>query len=117
MLYLITLISFSLSASFLCAEQVDWPKVNEEAMRNYQSLVRIDSTTTEAGVAAFVRKILETEGIQVTMAAKDPAHPNIIARIQGNGSKRPLLIMGHSDTVKIDPSKWTFPPFSATIDG
>ena len=25
--------------------------------------------------------------------------------------------MGHSDTVKIDPAKWTFPPFSATRNG
>ena len=49
--------------------------------------------------------------------AKDPARPNVIARLKGNGSKKPLLIMGHSDTVKVDPAKWTFPPFSATIDG
>ena len=42
---------------------------------------------------------------------------NLIARLKGNGSKRPLLIMGHSDTVKVDPAKWTFPPFSATRDG
>jgi acetylornithine deacetylase/succinyl-diaminopimelate desuccinylase-like protein len=25
--------------------------------------------------------------------------------------------MGNSDTVKIDPAKWTFPPFSATRNG
>ena len=76
-------------------------------MRNYQSLVQIDSTTTEAGVAAFVKKTLEAEGIAVSMVAQDPAHPNVIARIKGNGSKKPLLIMGHSDTVKVDVSKWT----------
>jgi acetylornithine deacetylase/succinyl-diaminopimelate desuccinylase-like protein len=99
------------------AQAIDWPKVNEEAMRNYQSLVQIDSTTTEAAVAQFVKKTLEAEGIPVTLAAKDPARPNVIARLKGNGTKKPLLIMGHSDTVKIDPSKWTFPPFSATRNG
>ena len=99
------------------SQQIDWAKANDEAMRNYQSLVQIDSTTTEAGVAAFVKKTLEAEGIAVTIAAKDPAHPNVIARIKGNGSKKPLLIMGHSDTVKVDPSKWTFPPFSAARNG
>ena len=51
------------------------------------------------------------------MVAKDPARANIIARLKGNGSKRPLLIMGHSDTVRVDPAKWTFPPFSATREG
>ena len=99
------------------AQKIDWPKVNDEAMRNYQSLVQIDSTTTEAAVAQFVKKTLEAEGIPVTLAAKDPARPNVIARIKGNGTKKPLLIMGHSDTVKIDVSKWTFPPFSATRNG
>ncbi|HWE53303.1 MAG TPA: M20/M25/M40 family metallo-hydrolase [Bryobacteraceae bacterium] len=99
------------------AQQIDWPKVNEEAMTNYQSLVRIDSTASEAGVAAFVKETLEAEGIAVTVVAKDPARPNVIARIKGNGTRKPLLIMGHSDTVKIDPSKWTFPPFSATRNG
>src|SRR6185437_393010 len=56
----------------------------------------------------------EAEGIAVTVAAKDPARANLIARLKGNGSKRPLLIMGHSDTVRVDAAKWTFPPFSAT---
>src|SRR5215467_4592715 len=70
------------------AQNIDWQKVNDEAMRNYQSLVQIDSTTTEAGVAAFVKKTLEAEGIAVSIVAKDPAHPNVIARIKGNGSKK-----------------------------
>jgi acetylornithine deacetylase/succinyl-diaminopimelate desuccinylase-like protein len=99
------------------AQQIDWPKVNAEAMRNYQSLVQIDSTTTETGVAQFVKKVLEAEGIEVKIVSKDPAHPNVIARIKGNGTKKPLLILGHSDTVKVDPPKWSFPPFSATING
>jgi acetylornithine deacetylase/succinyl-diaminopimelate desuccinylase-like protein len=104
-------------ASSVVAQQIDWAKFNDEAMRNYQSLVRIDSTTSEAGVAEFVKKTLEAEGIQVTIVAKDPARPNVIARLKGNGSKKPLLIMAHSDTVKVDVSKWTFPPFSATRNG
>src|SRR5690242_12389976 len=99
------------------AQQIDWPKVNDEAMRVYQSLVRIDSTTSEAGVAQFVKETLEAEGIPVSIVSKDPARPNIIAGIKGNGTKKPLLIMGHSDTVKVDPSKWTFAPFSATRNG
>ena len=33
--------------------------------------------------------------------------------IKGNGKKRPLLLMGHTDTVNVDPKKWSHPPFSA----
>src|SRR5215472_7672931 len=60
------------------SQQIDWQKVNDEAMRNYQSLVQIDSTTTEVGVASFVKKTLEAEGIAVSIVAQDPAHPNVI---------------------------------------
>ena len=40
-----------------------------------------------------------------------------MARLKGSGTKRPLLIMGHTDVVNVDPKKWTHPPFSATRDG
>ena len=89
-------------------------------MRHFQALVQIDSTDppgNETRVVDYVRKVFDAEGIQYIVAAKDPARANIVARLRGNGSKRPLLIVGHSDTVKVDPSKWTFPPFSATRDG
>jgi acetylornithine deacetylase/succinyl-diaminopimelate desuccinylase-like protein len=99
------------------AQTIDWNKTGEEGMRHFQSLVQSDSTASEAKVAEYVKRVLETEDITVTLVAKDPAHPNVMARIKGNGSKKPLLIMGHSDTVKIDPAKWTFPPFSATRNG
>jgi acetylornithine deacetylase/succinyl-diaminopimelate desuccinylase-like protein len=102
------------------AQTPDWPKVNEEAMRHYQALVRIDTTDppgNETKVAEYLKKVLEAEGIPVIVAAKDPARANIIARLKGNGSKKPLLIMGHSDEVRVDASKWTFPPFSATRNG
>lgn len=102
----------SISAS---SQQLDWAKLNAEGMRHFENLVRIDSTAPpgEAKVAEYVKGVLETEGIQVTLAAKDPTRPNVIARLKGNGAKKPLLIMGHSDTVKIDAAKWTLPPFSA----
>ena len=99
------------------AQVPDWSKVDPEAMRYFQALVQIDSTDppgNETRVVEYVKKVLEAEGIPVTVAAKDPARANLIARLKGNGSKRPLLIMGHSDTVQVDAAKWTFPPFSAT---
>jgi acetylornithine deacetylase/succinyl-diaminopimelate desuccinylase-like protein len=102
------------------AQTPDWPKINDETMRHFLALVQIDSTNppgNETKVAEYVKKVLDAEGIPAILAAQDPARANVIARLKGNGSKRPLLIMGHSDTVKIDASKWTFPPFSATRNG
>jgi acetylornithine deacetylase/succinyl-diaminopimelate desuccinylase-like protein len=102
------------------AQTPDWTKVNDEAMRHFQALVRIDSTDppgNETKVVEYVKKVLDAEGIPATLVAKDPARANLIARLKGNGSRKPLLIMGHSDTVRVDPAKWTFPPFSATRQG
>ncbi len=49
--------------------------------------------------------------------ALEPHRPNVVARLKGNGSKRPLLLMAHTDVVNVDPKKWTHPPFSATREG
>ncbi len=109
--------SFFLAASLaLAVEPPDWNKVNEETLKHYQALVQIDSTDppgNETRVVDYVRKVLDAEGIPYIVAAKDPARANIIARLKGNGSKRPLLIVGHSDTVKVDEKKWIYPAFSA----
>src|ERR1700722_20474532 len=92
---------FALLASTLPAgaQAPDWSKINDEAMRHFQALVQIDSTNppgNETHVADYVKKVLEAEGIPVTLAAQDPARANVIARLKGNGSKRPPLIMGPS---------------------
>ena len=99
------LLPFLLAASLLPGQSPDWPKLNQEAMRHFQALVQLDTTNppgNETRVVEYVKKVLEAEGIAVTVAAKDPARANLIARLKGNGSKRPLLIMGHSDTVRVD---------------
>src|SRR5919206_11932 len=49
--------------------------------------------------------------------ALDPNGPNVVARRKGNGQKRPLLVMGHTDVVTVDAAKWKHPPFSATREG
>jgi acetylornithine deacetylase/succinyl-diaminopimelate desuccinylase-like protein len=102
------------------AQSPDWLKIDDELMRHYQAILRINTTDppgNETKVVDYIQKVLQGEGIPVTIAAKDPARANLIARLRGNGSKRPILLMGHTDTVQVDPAKWMFPPFSATRDG
>src|SRR5580704_1887364 len=116
MRYLIPL----LLAYGVSAQSIAWQKINEETLKHYSALVQIDSTDppgNETKVVDYVRKVLDAEGIPYIIAAKDPARANLIARLKGNGTKKPILIMGHTDTVKVDASKWTFPPFSAARDG
>jgi len=101
------------------AQTPDWPQANAEMLRHFTAVVRIDTTAgNETKVVEYIRKALEDEGIPVIVSAKEPTRVNLIARIKGNGSKRPLLIMGHTDTVKVDAAKWiNFGPFSAERSG
>lgn len=102
------------------AAEPDWARLNEETLRHFQAIVRIDTSDPpghEAPAVAYLKKVLEAEGIPVKVLAKDPRRPNLVARLKGNGSKKPLLILGHTDVVNVEPSKWpTFGPFSAARD-
>ena len=98
----------------------DWSALEEETLKHFRTLLQFDTSDPpgrELPAAEYIYDVLRAEGIDVEMLATDSARPNVLARIQGNGSKRPLLLMAHTDVVNVDPEKWQFPPFSATVDG
>jgi acetylornithine deacetylase/succinyl-diaminopimelate desuccinylase-like protein len=98
----------------------DWSRLEDETMQHFQALLRFDTSNppgNEKLATDYLQRVLEGEGIAARVFALDPNRPNLVARIKGNGSKRPILLMGHTDVVTVDPKKWTFPPFSATRDG
>ncbi|MGH9838586.1 MAG: M20/M25/M40 family metallo-hydrolase [Blastocatellia bacterium] len=100
--------------------QPDWAKIEEETMRHFQAILRLDTSNppgNEGVVVDYLKSVLEREGIETKTFALDPKRSNLVARLRGNGKKRPVLIMGHTDVVKVDPAKWTHPPFSATREG
>ena len=114
-------VCLALTASTLGAAEPDWTKINAEMLRHFQSLVRLDTSDppgNEAPAVEYIRKVLDAEGIPSKVLYTDPKRPNIVARIKGNGSKKPILVMGHTDVVNVEPSKWpTFGPFSAERNG
>jgi acetylornithine deacetylase/succinyl-diaminopimelate desuccinylase-like protein len=95
----------------------NWSAVEEETMRHYQALLRFDTVAKERPAAEYIKQVLDENGIPAQIYALEPDRPNVVARLKGNGTKRPLLVMGHTDVVPVDVSKWKFPPFSATRDG
>jgi len=98
----------------------DWAKVEEETIRHFQAILKMDSTDPpgkEDHVVAYLKEVLEADGIPVQTFAMEAHRPNLVARIKGSGKQRPLLLMAHSDTVNVDPKKWTHPPFGAVRDG
>ena len=94
---------------------VDWDAVGREATDHLVELVKIPSVNppgNETEVAEYVKAVLAAEGIGSELYALDPARANLVARLEGNGSKPPILIMGHTDVVGVQPEKWRADPFS-----
>src|SRR4051812_19254187 len=99
---------------------VDWKALEGEMMQHYQAVLRLDTTNppgNEHIAVDYVKKVFDAEGIPSQVYALDANGSNIVARLKGNGKKRPLLIRGHTDTVTVDAAKWKYSPFSATREG
>jgi acetylornithine deacetylase/succinyl-diaminopimelate desuccinylase-like protein len=95
---------------------VPWDQVERETLEYFQAIVRMDTSSppgNETLVAEYLKQVLEREGISARLLALDPKRANLVARIRGNGSKRPILVMGHTDVVGVQREKWSVDPFGA----
>jgi acetylornithine deacetylase/succinyl-diaminopimelate desuccinylase-like protein len=104
------------SGAALAAQTVDWAKVHAQALQHYMALLRIDTTNppgNETQAAKYLHEVLLKEGIPSKLLALEPERANLVARIKGNGRKRPILVMGHTDVVGVQREKWSVDPFAA----
>jgi acetylornithine deacetylase/succinyl-diaminopimelate desuccinylase-like protein len=95
---------------------VDWQKQQSEILDHYSSLIRIDTSSppgNETRAAEYLKQVLVREGIPAAVYELETGRGNVVARLRGNGSKRPLLLMGHLDVVGVQKEKWTVDPFAA----
>jgi acetylornithine deacetylase/succinyl-diaminopimelate desuccinylase-like protein len=109
---------FSTAVTAQATRNPDWASLQKETLGHFQALIRFDTQDPpgrEQEAADYLQKILTNEGIPVEVFTLEKGRPNIVARLKGSGGKRPLLMMGHTDTVNIDPAKWTHPPFGAVV--
>lgn len=100
------------------AQAPDFVAAGEEALLLLQELIRLDTTSPpgkETLVAEHIGSLLEREGIPGEIFALDPDRGNLVARLRGNGSKEPILLMAHSDVVGVEENQWTVDPFGANI--
>ncbi|MHB8902837.1 MAG: M20/M25/M40 family metallo-hydrolase [Thermoguttaceae bacterium] len=114
------LIALLLAASVCGAEVAsplpDWNQAGDEVVRNLAGILQIDTSNgNETQVARYLKAILDKEGIPSDVLELEPGRGNLVARLRGNGSKRPLLLMGHTDVVGVEPEKWTEKPFGGEV--
>ncbi|MGA9598579.1 MAG: M20/M25/M40 family metallo-hydrolase [Acidimicrobiia bacterium] len=84
-------------------------------------LIQVDTTNppgNETAAMDLIRKLLEEAGITPMILARDPARPNLVARIRGRGEAPPFLMQGHVDVVPTGDQQWERDPFGGeVIDG
>ncbi len=82
-----------------------------------QQLLRFDTSNppgNERECIEWIRGLLEQLGCEVRILARDPARPNLIARIAGRGASAPLLLQGHVDVVAAR-GEWRHEPFAGEL--
>jgi len=115
---LIFVLFLALNATAASAEEailVDWEDAGAESVGHLVDLIRINTSNppgNETEAVNYLRSALAIEGIDSETFAIDESRANLVARIPGNGSKRPILLMGHTDVVGVQAEKWYADPFS-----
>ena len=91
-------------------------QLRAEILFRYRALVQLDTTAGhETRAVDYLKQVLESEGIPTQTFALDPNRANLVARLKGNGSRRPLLILAHTDVVGVQREKWPVDPFGAVM--
>lgn len=97
----------------------DWAVAQEEAVEYLSAYLAIDSSNPPGRTmetTAFLRDVLEREGIEVTIYDAGDGRYNLLARLRGDGSRgNPLLLLHHMDVVPAEPEKWSHPPFRGSV--
>jgi acetylornithine deacetylase/succinyl-diaminopimelate desuccinylase-like protein len=97
---------------------IDWNEVTQEATDLLSRYITIDTSNppgNEEAAALFLADILRREGVESQLYQAAPNRANLTARLPGDGGKRPLILLSHTDVVPAEPSFWEEPPFSGTV--
>ena len=102
-------------------DKMNWKENVDETVQNIVRLVQAETINppgNELPAILIVKDILEKAGFPqeaFTIVESAPNRVNLVARLRGDGSKRPLLLSGHVDVVPVERDKWKHDPFGGEI--
>ena len=94
-------------------------KSADEVAMFLRDIIRMDTTDppgNESKVAEYIAGVFRKEGIDNELLEPVPGRASLVARIKGDGSKKPVLLMAHEDVVPVDRAHWTVDPFAAVVN-
>ncbi|MGH7531190.1 MAG: M20/M25/M40 family metallo-hydrolase [Gemmatimonadales bacterium] len=96
----------------------EWNALADEAAALLSQYLRINTTNppgNEIVAARWLAAVLEREGIETRIFEPAPGKANLYARLRGDGSARPLILLNHMDVVLASPAYWQVDPFGGVI--
>jgi acetylornithine deacetylase/succinyl-diaminopimelate desuccinylase-like protein len=98
--------------------KIDWDEVQREALDLFIQYLKIDTTNSpgnEIRAAEFFAGVCKREGIEHQVFEPFPGRGSIWARLRGDGSKRPIILLNHTDVVPHDKEFWTVDAFGGAV--
>src|SRR3989440_336374 len=86
-----------------------WRALGREAAALLSQYVAINTTNppgNELETAKWLQAVLAREGIDAQVFEPKPGKANLYARLRGDGSARPLVLLNHMDVVLASPEYW-----------
>jgi len=84
-----------------------------------QEIIRLDTSNPpghEGQIDNLLAGKLRPLGFEVTIVPTPEAgKSHMIARLKGDGSRRPVLLAAHADVVGVEKEKWTVDPFGGIV--
>ena len=106
-------------AAFACAAPAQQPPLDKTA-ELLAEVIRINTSNPpgrEQAIAELLAPRFRALGFEVDIIpTPDSGKAHFIARLRGDGSKRPVLLAAHADVVGVEREKWTKDPFAGTIE-
>ena len=96
----------------------DWKALGDEATALLSQYLRINTTNppgNEIAAARWLAEVLRREGIESQVFEPAPGKANLYARLAGDGTARPIVLLNHMDVVLASPEFWTVDPFGGVI--
>ena len=116
---LIALATMFASASPAFAQPaIDWNQLDAEGLGYFQTYLRFDTTNppdNTADAIAYLKQILDKEGIETNVFVSKPGMANLIAKLPGPAGAKPLLLMSHADVVPAVAKDWSHSPFNGDL--
>ncbi len=118
--YFLSVLAIMFAALFETAFAQTDEAARQLAFAVYKELVEIDTVTAtgDTGVAAEAMAArLRGAGFSdddVKVFKPAPRKGNLVARLRGNGSRKPILLLAHIDVAPALRADWSFDPFKLT---